>query len=72
MKHPANSPLRRPDYQTGYESSTAWLIATVATATITELYGDLLPNIIAAQEKDIFDTNVQPTSVNFAIAEFSS
>jgi hypothetical protein len=70
MTHPANRPLRRPANQTGYESSTAWLIATLATATITQSYGDRLANIMAAQGKDIFATNVRPTSVDFPIAEY--
>jgi hypothetical protein len=52
-KNPADGPLKRPNYEIGYEHMTAKLLATLAATTITETYDDLLPEIKAAKKTDV-------------------
>jgi hypothetical protein len=59
-KNPADGPLKRPNYEIGYEHMTAKLLATLAATTITETYDDLLPEIKAAKETDILGTEIRP------------
>ena len=47
-KNPAKGPSRGPDYEIGYEDTTAKLLATFAATTITESYDDLVLETKAA------------------------
>jgi len=67
-KNPADGPSRRSDYEIGYENMTARLLASSAATTITESYGDLLPEIKTAQETDFLATKIQPTLVDVSAA----
>jgi len=64
-------PRRGRDYEIGYENMTARLLATLAATTITESYGDLLPEITAAQETDFVATKIRPTLVDVSIVDES-
>ena len=55
-KNTADGPLQRPNYKIGYEDMTASRRTTIASTTITESYGDFLPNIMAAQEANFLFT----------------
>jgi hypothetical protein len=44
-----------PNYEIGYKNLTASLLATVAAATITELYSDLLPTGTEAHKTAFLD-----------------
>ena len=70
-KNPADGPSRRPDYEIGSENMTARLLATLAVTTITESYGDLLPEIKTAQEADFLATEIRPTLVDVSTADES-
>jgi len=48
---------------------TAKHLATSAATTITELYGDLLPEIKAAHKTDDCGTEIRPTLVDDSTAE---
>jgi len=50
---------------------TAKLLPTLAVTTITESYGDHLPEIKAAQETNCFATEIQLTSVDVSTANES-
>jgi hypothetical protein len=54
----ADVPSRRLDYEIGYDSMTATLLATLAATTITESYHDLLPEILGAQETAFLATEI--------------
>jgi len=70
-KNPADGPSRRPDYKSGYENTTARLLATIAAITITESYGELLPEIKTAQETEFSATKIRPTLVDVSTADES-
>jgi len=55
--------LRRPDYEISYENMRANLLATTAVTTNSESYGDLLPQIQAAQETDFLAAGLCPALV---------
>jgi len=63
-KNPEDRPLRRPDYEIGYENMTAKLLATLAATTISESYGDRLPENKTGQETDFLATELRPTLDN--------
>jgi len=50
---------------------TARLLATLATTTITESYGNLLPEIKVAQETDFLATAITPTLVDVSTGDES-
>ena len=57
-KNPTDGPSRRPDYEIGYETPTARLLATLATNAV-ELYDDLLQEIKTAQTIDALAADVK-------------
>jgi len=62
---------RRPDFEIGYGNMTGRLLATLAAATITESYGDLLSDIKAVQQTDFLATEIQPILVDVSTADKS-
>jgi len=59
-KNPADTLSGQPDYEIGYESPVARLLATV----LVEPYDELMPTIIAAQASDPMDVNVSAKLVD--------
>lgn len=70
-KHRAHRPLRRSGYEIRCDIMTATLLATLAGTTISESYGDLLPDIKAAQQTHLLATDVQQTLVDVSTADDS-
>jgi len=62
---------RRPEYEIGYDIMTTNLLATWAASTITESYGDLLPDIKAAEVTEFSATAIRATLVHISTAEES-
>jgi hypothetical protein len=60
MKNSADAPSRRPHYEIGYKNVKARLLGNHAVTTITTLYGDYPPEIMAVQETDILATTIRP------------
>jgi len=69
MKNPADGQSRWPNYKLGYENMMPTLLAIWAATTITESYGDCLPEIMAAQETGVLATTIQPTLVDVSITD---
>ena len=67
-RNPPDLPSRRPDYEIGYETMTAKLLATSTATTITESYDDLLLEINAAQETEFLATEIRLTLVEHSTA----
>lgn len=70
-KNAVSVPSGSPHYEIGHENPTARLLATSAATTITESYGDLLPEFKAAQETDIVAIEIQTTLADVSITDES-
>ena len=66
-----DGPSRRPDYEICNDNIMVRFLATLAVTTITESYGDLLPEIKAAQKSDLLATKIQLTMVDDLIPDES-
>jgi len=71
QQNPVDGPLRSPNYEISCERTIASLMVTTAAMTISESYGDLLPEIKTAKMMHLSATKEWTNLVHESIAEQS-